>query len=110
MSSLFIPSSLNILLRYYYYYCHIFQELGLYYDGNSGTYYYYDDRSRAFQFHSQVEAAHQTVPTSTAGVKYEEHENRRRNKHKDSKVSDRIFIFSHYLSCMFEAICKLYRT
>jgi len=78
----------------------------LYYDGNSGTYYYYDDSSRAFQFHSQVEALHQTVPTSTVGVKYEEHESKQTNKHRGSKVSDRIFIFSLYPSCVFEAVCE----
>lgn len=71
-------------------------ELGLYYDGNSGTYYYYDDRSRAFQFHSQVEAVHQTVPTSTVGVKYEEHESKRRNKHRGSKESKKV---KHDRSC-----------
>jgi len=78
----------------------------LYYDGNSGTYYYYDDKSRAFQFHSQVEATHQTVPTSSVGVNYEEHESKRRNKHRCSKVSDRIFICSLYPSCVFEAVCE----
>ncbi|CAG2060316.1 unnamed protein product, partial [Timema podura] len=33
------------------------QELGLYYDGNSGSYYYYDDKSKTFQFHSQAKVA-----------------------------------------------------
>jgi hypothetical protein len=76
-----------------------FQELGLYYDGNSGTYYYYDDKSKAFQFHSQVEGIHRTPPpssydvTCTSGVKYEEHESKRRSKHKGNKVSNIIFKF-----------------
>nr|CAD7455601.1 unnamed protein product [Timema tahoe] len=33
------------------------RELGLYYDGNSGSYYYYDDKSKTFQFHSQAKVA-----------------------------------------------------
>lgn len=75
-----------------------FQELGLYYDGNSGTYYYYDDKSKAFQFHSQVEGIHRTPASShdvtcTSGVKYEEQESKRRSKHKDHKVSNVIFKF-----------------
>lgn len=75
-----------------------FQELGLYYDGNSGTYYYYDDKSKAFQFHSQVEGIHKTPSASsydvtcTSGVKYEEHESKR-SKHKGHKVSNVIFKF-----------------
>ncbi len=32
-----------------------FQELGLYYDGRTGTYYYYDKERNTFHFHSQVE-------------------------------------------------------
>lgn len=77
-----------------------FQELGLYYDGNSGTYYYYDDKSKAFQFHSQVEGIHRTPSASSydvtcsSGVKYEEHESRRKSKHKGPKVSNVIFQIS----------------
>lgn len=28
--------------------------MGLYYDGNSGTYYYYDEQSNSYKFHSQA--------------------------------------------------------
>lgn len=41
------------------------QEQGLYYDGNSGTYYYYDKEKNTFLFHSQVAASQvSTVDTS----------------------------------------------
>lgn len=29
---------------------------GLYYDGNTGTYYYYDEASKTYQYHSQIQA------------------------------------------------------
>jgi hypothetical protein len=85
---------------YYFNILYTFQELGLYYDGNSGTYYYYDHKCKAFQFHSQVEASHSTVPSSTCGVtctggvKLEEPESKRGNKHRDTKVSNTVLIFT----------------
>ncbi|XP_033608424.1 angiogenic factor with G patch and FHA domains 1 isoform X2 [Cryptotermes secundus] len=76
-------------------------ELGLYYDGNSGSYYYYDDKSKSFQFHSQVEGIHMTPASSydvtcSSGVKYEEHESRRKSKHKGHKESKKV---KHDRSC-----------
>ncbi|PNF28841.1 hypothetical protein B7P43_G04417, partial [Cryptotermes secundus] len=70
-------------------------ELGLYYDGNSGSYYYYDDKSKSFQFHSQVEGIHMTPASSydvtcSSGVKYEEHESRRKSKHKGHKIGEAV--------------------
>lgn len=85
---------------YYFSILDTFQELGLYYDGNSGTYYYYDDKSKVFQFHSQVEASHSAVSFSTCGdrcagaVKYEEPETKRGSKHRDTKVSNAFFTFT----------------
>lgn len=32
----------------------LFQKQGLYYDGNTGTYYYYDVASKTYKFHSQI--------------------------------------------------------
>lgn len=31
-----------------------FQKSGLYYNGNTGTYYYYDKDSQSYKFHSQL--------------------------------------------------------
>lgn len=33
----------------------ILKRQGLYYNGNTGTYYYYDEASKTYQFHSQVQ-------------------------------------------------------
>lgn len=33
----------------------ILKRQGLYYDGNTGIYYYYDEASKTYQFHSQVQ-------------------------------------------------------
>jgi len=32
----------------------LFQRQGLYYDGNTGIYYYYDEPSKTYKFHSQI--------------------------------------------------------
>ncbi|PSN55625.1 hypothetical protein C0J52_04032 [Blattella germanica] len=73
-------------------------ELGLYYDGNSGTYYYYDDKSKVFQFHSQVETS--KVPLATGCVtedlnpspikQGDDNENKRRLIPKESKENKKI--------------------
>lgn len=66
------------------------QELGLYYDGNNGTYYYYDKSKNAFEFHSQV-----SFPAVTASVEPKLEENNhesaksKKRKNKKSKVSKR---------------------
>lgn len=41
------------------------QELGLYYDGDKGAYYYYDKISETFQFHSQVRCLKQSENETT---------------------------------------------
>ncbi|XP_065218896.1 uncharacterized protein LOC135844591 isoform X2 [Planococcus citri] len=51
-------------------------EMGLYYDGNSGTYYRYDESTKSFEFHSQVE-----FPPSTS-VDDAQTEGKRKKKSK----------------------------
>lgn len=54
---------------------------GLYYDGNSGTYYYYDEVSGTYQFHSQA----QVVATEAAShiTNKKDHKVRKANKVSD---------------------------
>ena len=68
--------------------------MGLYYDGNTGTYYYYDEKTKAFQFHSQVEpmcrepGATCVEPESSTPVKQEDdQEHKRKLKPKETTVS-----------------------
>ncbi|XP_043582351.1 angiogenic factor with G patch and FHA domains 1 isoform X3 [Bombus pyrosoma] len=56
---------------------------GLYYDGNTGTYYYYDEISGTYQFHSQAQV---TVNEAAAHVKSKKEQKTR----KTTKVSDDI--------------------
>ena len=42
----------------------------MYYDGNSGIYYYYDQEQGEYQFHSQVDISHYDDP-SAAGSDYQ---------------------------------------
>lgn len=56
----------------------MFQKQGLYYDGNSGTYYYYDETSRTYQFHSQAQVAVNEASTDCQGKK--EQKTRKANK------------------------------
>lgn len=52
-----------------------FQDLGLYYHGNTQCYYYYSEETKSFAFHSYPEA----TPTNAA---LEAHEKKKAKKHK----------------------------
>lgn len=45
--------------------CALFQENGLYYDGNNGCYYSYNQTENKFEFHSQVYSSQETDAAKT---------------------------------------------
>lgn len=62
----------------------------LYYDGNTGFYYYYDAESGRYQFHSKVEVTAAVVEDQNAGDKKGRKFKKWVNKssNEDSKVSN----------------------
>lgn len=56
------------------------QKQGLYYDGNTGTYYYYDEASKSYQFHSQAQV---TANEAAAHQSKKEQKIRKANKVED---------------------------
>ncbi|XP_024947856.1 angiogenic factor with G patch and FHA domains 1 isoform X3 [Cephus cinctus] len=58
---------------------------GLYYDGNTGTYYYYDEQTKTYKYHSQTPAAQNKAPIQEKIKKKE-----KRKARKANKVSDEI--------------------
>lgn len=56
---------------------------GLYYDGNSGAYYYYDETSGTYQFHSQAQVTTNEAATNSQNKKDQK-------ARKKNKVSDEI--------------------
>lgn len=48
------------------YYMFLFQDYGLYYDGNTGCYYNYNQQKNCYEFHSQVQVQSTTKTTSVS--------------------------------------------
>lgn len=73
------------------------QEQGLYYDGNSGTYYYYDKEKNSLLFHSQVVVPQVAALDSPLDIIPEGTNKRRKNKtaHK-TKVNKYLDYFLKY--------------
>lgn len=55
--------------KYELFYLGVLQERGLYYDGHNGTYYYFDELTKSFQFHSQVTQQSITSPIEESNRK-----------------------------------------
>ncbi|XP_015609869.1 angiogenic factor with G patch and FHA domains 1 isoform X2 [Cephus cinctus] len=53
---------------------------GLYYDGNTGTYYYYDEQTKTYKYHSQTPAAQNKAPIQEKIKKKEKRKARKANK------------------------------
>ena len=48
----------------------LFQEMGLYYDGNTGTYLYYNERTKTYEYHSHATVPQALVPSQPVATNH----------------------------------------
>lgn len=78
-----------------------FQELGLYYDGDSGTYYAYDYETQTYKIHSRVE-----VDSGDEGSESSGGEERKIEEEELENERDDIGVITYciYLACFLSRI------
>ena len=62
----------------------MFQEQSLFYDPNTGTYFYFDAEKQQYQFHSQINIVQSQPPSEvTSCPRVDKTVDKRRNRHRD---------------------------